>query len=79
MKITKEIKTAILVIASLLLFIWGYSYLKGRDLLTEYKIFYIQYDNVEGLAISAPVTINGLVVGKVNKITLNNSIKYKTF
>ena len=73
MKITKEIKTAILVIASLLLFIWGYSYLKGRDLLTEYKIFYIQYDNVEGLAISAPVTINGLVVGKVNKITLNNT------
>jgi phospholipid/cholesterol/gamma-HCH transport system substrate-binding protein len=73
LKITKEIKTAILVIASLLLFIWGYSYLKGRDLLTEYKIFYIQYDNVEGLAISAPVTINGLVVGKVNKITLNNT------
>ena len=73
MKITKEIKTAVLVIASILLFIWGYSYLKGRDLLTEYKIFYVQYDNVEGLAISAPVTINGLVVGKVNKITLNNT------
>jgi len=73
LKITKEIKTAVLVIASILLFIWGYSYLKGRDLLTEYKIFYVQYDNVEGLAISAPVTINGLVVGKVNKITLNNT------
>ena len=73
MKITKEIKTAILVIASILLFIWGYSYLKGRDLLTEYKIFHVQYDNVEGLAISAPVTINGLVVGKVNKIALNNT------
>jgi phospholipid/cholesterol/gamma-HCH transport system substrate-binding protein len=72
LKITKEIKTAILVIASILLFIWGYSYLKGRDLLTEYKIFYVQYENVEGLAVSAPVTINGLVVGKVNSITLQN-------
>lgn len=70
MKITREIKTAILVIASILLFIWGYSFLKGRDLFTDYKTFYAYYDNVEGLATSAPVTINGLVVGKVNDITL---------
>ncbi len=75
MKITKEIKTAILVIASILLFIWGYSFLKGRDLLTDYKIFYVQYDNVEGLATSAPVTINGLVVGRVTSITLQPSGK----
>ena len=73
MKITKEIKTAVLVIASILLFIWGYSFLKGRDLLTDYKIFYVQYENVEGLASSAPVTINGLNVGKVTAITLQNS------
>lgn len=73
MKITREIKTAILVIAAILLFIWGYSFLKGRDLLIDYKTFYVNYDNVEGLAESAPVTINGLVVGKVNKITLQNN------
>ena len=76
MKITREIKTAILVIASILLFIWGYSFLKGRDLLTNYKTFYVQYDNVEGLVNSAPVTINGLIVGKVNSITfLDNTGK----
>ncbi|PWA04078.1 MlaD family protein [Flavobacterium psychrotolerans] len=73
MKITREIKTAILVIASILLFIWGYSFLKGRDLLTDYKTFFVEYDNVEGLGKTAPVTINGLVVGKVNSITLQNS------
>jgi phospholipid/cholesterol/gamma-HCH transport system substrate-binding protein len=73
LKITREIKTAILVIASILLFIWGYSFLKGRDLLTDYKTFYVNYDNVEGLATSAPVTINGLVVGKVNGISLKNN------
>ncbi len=72
MKITREIKTAILVIGSILLFIWGYSFLKGRDLLSDYKIFYVEYDNVEGLAASAPVTINGLVVGKVASISLQN-------
>lgn len=73
MKITREIKTAILVIASILLFIWGYSFLKGKDLFTDYRIFYVQYENVEGLAASAPVTINGLVVGKVTKISIDNT------
>ncbi len=68
MKISREIKTAILVISSILLFIWGYSFLKGRDLLSNYRTFYVHYDNVEGLAASAAVTINGLVVGKVEKI-----------
>ncbi len=72
MKITREIKTAILVIASILLFIWGYSFLKGRDLLTSYKTFYVEYDNVEGVGKSAPITLNGLVIGKVNSITLSN-------
>jgi len=55
------------------LFIWGYSFLKGKDLFTDYRIFYVEYDNVEGLAASAPVTINGLVVGKVVGITLEPS------
>lgn len=72
MKITREIKTAVLVIASILLFIWGYSFLKGRDLFVDYKTFYVQYDNVEGLVNSAPVTINGLVVGKVSAINFLN-------
>ena len=71
MKITREIKTAILVIASILLFIWGYSFLKGKDLFTNYKTYYVEYKSVEGLAASAPVTLNGLVVGKVSSITIN--------
>ena len=70
MKITREIKTAILVIISILLFIWGYSYLKGKDLFNSYKFFYAEYENVEGLAPSAPITINGLIIGKVKSITL---------
>ena len=72
MKITREIKTAILVIASILLFIWGYSFLKGRDLLSSYNKYYVSYANVDGLVVAAPVTINGLTVGKVNSIALQD-------
>lgn len=73
MKLTREIKTAILVIASILLFIWGYSFLKGKDLFSSYRTLYVEYTSVEGLATSAPVTLNGLVIGKVNSITINQN------
>lgn len=72
MKLSREIKAAILVIASILLFIWGYSFLKGRDLFTNYKNLYVEYENIEGLTASSPVTINGLVVGKVSAVAINN-------
>lgn len=73
MKLSREIKTAILVISSILLFIWGYSFLKGRDLLSNNKTLYVQFDNVEGVVKSAAVTLNGLVVGKIADITINQS------
>ncbi|HEX8575836.1 MAG TPA: MlaD family protein [Flavobacterium sp.] len=73
MKLTREIKTAILVISSILLFIWGYSFLRGRDLFNDYKTLYVQYDNVEGLGVSSPVTLNGLVIGKIETITINTT------
>ncbi len=75
MKLTREIKTAILVISSILLFIWGYSFLKGQNLFNSHKLLFVKYDNVEGLATSAPITISGKVIGKVNTITLNNDGK----
>ena len=75
MKVTREVKTAILVLGAILIFIWGYSYLKGRDLFNSYKTYYVVYDDVEGLSPSAPVTLNGLVVGKVNSITFRDTIK----
>jgi len=44
---SKEIKTAILVLAALLLVIFGYSYLKGNNLLDKSRSLYAVYDNVE--------------------------------
>ncbi|AEW86249.1 MCE family protein [Flavobacterium columnare] len=75
MKITREIKTAILVIASILLFIWGYSFLKGSNLLNNHKRLFVEFDNVEGLLSSASVTISGKVVGKVKSLNLTDTGK----
>jgi len=75
LKLSREIKTAILVIASILLFIWGYSFLKGKDLFSSYKNFYTIYDNVEGLSASANVALNGFSVGKIDDIKILNNGK----
>ncbi|MDU8887013.1 MlaD family protein [Yeosuana sp. MJ-SS3] len=72
MKISREVKTAILIIAGIILFIFGFNYLKGKNLLNASRTFYTSYDNVEGLAVSTPVTINGLIVGKVQNIAFDD-------
>ena len=71
MKVSREIKTAVLVLMSILLFIWGYNFLKGKNLFDNNNKLYVIYENVAGLAPSAPVTLNGLTIGKVNSITIN--------
>ena len=68
MKLSKEIKTSILVLSGILLFIFIFNYLKGENLFSSSRKITAIYSNVEGLAPSAAVTINGHAVGKVQDI-----------
>jgi len=68
LKISKEVKTGILVLSGIVLLYYGLNYLKGRDLFNSSLTFFTEYNNVEGLVPSTPVTINGLSVGKVTNI-----------
>lgn len=67
-KLSKELKTGIIAILVIALFIWGFSFIKGLNLFDSNRIFYAEYDNVQGLSPSAPVTINGLKVGTISQI-----------
>ncbi|MBC3758628.1 MCE family protein [Hyunsoonleella sp. SJ7] len=68
MKISREVKVGVLVLVGIALFIYGFNYLKGEDILSSSDTFFTEYENVEGLVPSTPVTINGLSVGKVTHI-----------
>jgi len=68
MKIKSEIKAGIIAIATLLAFVWGFNFLKGRNVLKETRVFYARYHNVDGLNKGRPVTINGLQIGSVSDI-----------
>ncbi|WP_292010577.1 MlaD family protein [Chryseobacterium sp.] len=68
MKFSKELKAGIIALIAIVGFVLLFQFMKGRSLFTTDNIFYAKYDNVEGLAQSAPVSINGLKVGQVDKI-----------
>lgn len=57
-------------VVAIALFIFGYNFLKGKNLLESSRTFYAVYDQVEGLSASSAVTINGLQVGTVTDIKI---------
>ncbi len=68
MKVKKEIKIAIIFIATLALLYWGISFLKGRDLFNKERVYYAVYKQVNGLVVANPVLINGFRVGHIKKM-----------
>ncbi|HAO09062.1 MULTISPECIES: MlaD family protein [Chryseobacterium] len=73
MKFSKELKAGVIALLAIVGFVVLFQFMKGRSLFTTDNIFYAQYDNVEGLAQSSPVSINGLKVGQVDKIIPHTS------
>lgn len=68
MKFTKEIKAGLIALLAIVGFVILFQFMKGRSLFTTDNSFYAKFDNVEGLAASNPVSINGLKVGQVDEI-----------
>ena len=68
MKFTKEIKAGLIALLAIIGFVFLFQFMKGKSLFTTDNIFFAKFDNVEGLAASNPVSINGLKVGQVDKI-----------
>ncbi|ACU06606.1 Mce4 protein [Flavobacteriaceae bacterium 3519-10] len=68
MKFSKEIKAGLIALLAIIGFVILFQFMKGKSLFTTDNIFYAQFDNVEGLAASNPVSINGLKVGQVDEI-----------
>ena len=76
MNLSKEIKAAIFVLSTILLFIFGFNFLKGTSLIDKQKTVYAVYDEVDGLLVGANVMINGLSIGNVTDLDfLPNSTK----
>jgi phospholipid/cholesterol/gamma-HCH transport system substrate-binding protein len=64
----KHILTGLTFILALALFIYGYNFLKGKNIFNKQTFFYAKYEEVSGLEVANPVLINGYRVGQVNEL-----------
>jgi phospholipid/cholesterol/gamma-HCH transport system substrate-binding protein len=73
---SKELKTGIIAVIIIGISIWGFNFLKGQNLLDSgSRTFKVEYAKIGGLSKSSTVTINGLKVGKVDKIEFDTSLE----
>lgn len=68
LKIKREVKVGVLVVASAAFLYWGFNFLKGRNYLSSNRIFFAKYDQVNGLVKANWVMVNGVKVGEVSGI-----------
>jgi phospholipid/cholesterol/gamma-HCH transport system substrate-binding protein len=73
LNLSRELKTAFFIIGCILVFIFGFSYLKGSSLLSKEKVVHALYNDVEGLVVGANITISGMNVGKVRAIDFDEN------
>ncbi len=66
----KEVKVGLFMTIALVLLYFGFNYLKGIDFLSSSNKYYAVYDNVDQLAVSNPVLVNGYAVGRVSYIRI---------
>jgi phospholipid/cholesterol/gamma-HCH transport system substrate-binding protein len=65
---TKSILIAVSFIVAMVLFVWGFNFLKGKSILNNQFNFYAVYNNSKGLLPGDLVTINGMQVGTVSSL-----------
>lgn len=66
MKISNETKVGSLTVIAVVLLILGFNFLKGKSFSSDTLVFYAVFDNIQGLATSNGVVINGKQVGTVS-------------
>ena len=69
---SKEIRTGIIAIFTIVVLIYGINYLKGLNILDKNRIFYAKYDNIDGLLKGSVISLNGFNVGIVSNISLQS-------
>ncbi|MFV0232363.1 MlaD family protein [Empedobacter falsenii] len=75
MKLSKEFKIGIITLATLVGFFMLFNFLKGQNIFSSGRLFTVKFENVNGLAPSKPVSVNGLRVGQVKEIKIIDTAK----
>ncbi|MHA8074532.1 MlaD family protein [Aquirufa sp. HETE-40SA] len=70
---SNELKVGFLALLAFLILYFGFNFLKGNDVFSSARLYYVEYENVDGLMVSNQVMVNGIEVGKVKKVEIQPS------
>jgi len=76
-KISREVKVGFLFLMGLALLIWGYSFLKGKDIFNNERVFFAVYNEIDGLTKANTISIHGFKVGQVKDVYFDQSMNGK--
>lgn len=69
---SKYTSIGLVVIIAIIGLVWGFNFLKGKNLFVKENIYYSVYDRIDGLVESSPVVLNGLKIGQVRNIQFHS-------
>lgn len=69
----KEVKIGFIGIAAIALLFFGINYLKGVRMFQASSYYYVEFTDINGLAVSSPVFASGYKIGLVRDIQYNHS------
>ena len=70
MKITREIKAAIIVVAGIAAFYIGFNFLRSKSLFHKTNTYYAYFPHSGGLKTGTQITVNGVKIGSVEAVDL---------
>lgn len=73
MKSKKEFLIGLFTTVVLVLFYFGFNFLKGEDLFSDDKEYIVVYNKISGLNVANPVKINGHKVGQISEVFMDPS------
>jgi len=77
MKLTKETKIGIIAVITFILLIWGFNFLKGKNIIVTSNYYFAVYDHIDGLEDASPVILSGYKIGVVETIKFHKKHREK--
>ncbi len=71
LKVSNETLTGVFGALAITVLILGYNFMKGNDIFSKSYFYYAVYDQTDGIAPSNPVIYQGLKIGNVKKLSLD--------
>ena len=69
-----EMRIGLLAVITIAVTVWGYKFMKGKNILNASNTYYVEYENINELTATSPVMIRGLRVGTVSEVSLSEDL-----